>query len=86
MLEEILSAFIPMGDKALDTKKIDKNIKILQSEKWFQELYSQEQYRRLFIMNRKIRTYLESNKRTQTLIREVEKQKKFIILLHEQIK
>ena len=86
MLEELLSALIPQGKKVLDTKKIDKNIKTLLEYKWFEDLYGDENYRHLFFSNRKIRSYLESDKRVTKLIASSINQEKFIGLLNDQIR
>ncbi|EJQ73054.1 hypothetical protein COM21_25750 [Bacillus toyonensis] len=73
-------------DPGLNTKKIDKNILYLQQYKWFQDLYNDDKYRKLFITNYKIRSYLQSTIRIRLLVNNKTRQKQFCKMLDLQIK
>ncbi|MCQ6275950.1 hypothetical protein JMM81_13465 [Bacillus sp. V3B] len=72
-------------DDSLDTKKIDKHIEELRKYKWFNELYSDEKYHRLFFVNRKVRKFLQSRILTKRLINNSNTQKTFKSLLDKQL-
>ena len=80
-LQDLLTALIPQRGTGLDTKKIDNNINKLLTSEWFKELYNNEKYRRLFITNRKIRSYLESKRRVKKLFNNSAKQEELKKLL-----
>lgn len=86
MLEDLLSGVIPQGIKVLNTKKINKNINKLLNNRWFKELYENENYRHLFFSNRKVRSFLESERRVNKIIINSSKREKFISLLKAQLK
>lgn len=71
---------------SLNTKKIDRNIARLNQTEWFKEIYGDEKYRRLFFVNRHVRSYLQSSLRVNKMIRSKDAQKRFIILLEKHIK
>ncbi|CAH0296434.1 hypothetical protein SRABI96_04442 [Peribacillus sp. Bi96] len=83
---EILSSFIYFGDDSLHTKKIDRNIKSLKRNKWFNDLYEDENYHRLFFVNKRVRKFLQSNFRVKRLVKRKKNQKKFLMFLNEQLK
>jgi len=85
MIEELLSGFIPLGNRALNTQKINKNIEKLSSHDWFKELYNNETYRKVFLFNRVIRRYLESDRKVDKLVHNLKKREQFLKLLHEQM-
>ena len=53
----------------LHTKKIDANILYLQQYEWFRMIYEDEKYRKLFITNYKVRSYLQSKLRVRLLVK-----------------
>ncbi|MCM3588808.1 hypothetical protein M3182_24595 [Mesobacillus maritimus] len=57
--EFILSIY--SGHNVLNTRKINSNIEKLRKYEWFEELYHNQKYHRLFHINRKIRSHLQSN-------------------------
>ncbi|KMY33589.1 hypothetical protein ACZ11_00430 [Lysinibacillus xylanilyticus] len=71
------------GRTALDTKKIDNNIKKLRMYPWFNELYEHEEHHRSFFANIKVRKYLESSIRVSRLLNNEREQKRFIRMLEE---
>lgn len=83
----IVSPVFPfVGDKSLNSKKIDANIKKLSQIDWFKEIYESEKYRHLFFGNRNVRKYLSNNLRVNQLIRQQNQQEKFIQFLNKQLK
>ncbi|WP_255473242.1 hypothetical protein [Rummeliibacillus sp. SL167] len=83
----IVSPVFPFaGDKSLNSKKIDANIKKLSQIDWFKEIYESEKYRHLFFENRNVRKYLSNNLRVNQLIRQQNQQEKFIQFLNKQLK
>lgn len=72
-------------DDSLDTKKIDKHIEELRNYKWFNELYNDEKYHRLFFVNRKVREFLQSRILMRRLINNSNTQKTFQSLLDKQL-
>jgi hypothetical protein len=68
----------------LDTVKIDRNIDHLKQYGWFREVYDDENFHRLFFVNKHIRRYLQSRYRVKRMIENKKDQEKFITLLHEQ--
>lgn len=73
-----------MGNTALDTKKIDRNIAKLKEYSWFKNVYENEKYRRSLFANRKVRGYLQSSIRVNRMIKSKRAQNKFIALLEKQ--
>lgn len=89
MLEFILgflTSGIYGGNNTLDTKKIDNNIETLKNYTWFKDIYSDEQYQRLFYVNRKVRQYLQSTIRINRIIKKEKSRKKFLVFLDKQVK
>lgn len=83
----IVSPVFPFaGDKSLNSKKIDANIKKLSQIDWFKEIYESEKYRHLFFGNRNVRKYLSNNLRVNQLIKRQNQQEKFIQFLNKQLK
>ena len=83
----IVSPVFPfVGDKSLNSKKIDANIKKLSQIDWFKEIYESEKYRHLFFGNRNVRKYLSNNLRVNQLIKRQNQQEKFIQFLNKQLK
>ncbi|WP_332697061.1 hypothetical protein [Halalkalibacter lacteus] len=83
MIFEIIAGLLgSIGqDNSLDTKKIDKHIEELRKYKWFNELYSDEKYHRLFWGNRRVRKFLQSRFLTKRMINNSNAQKSFKSLL-----
>lgn len=79
-----LSFSSPFMDTTLNTKKIDKNIGKLTQFSWFKNLYEDEKYRRLFFVNRRVRSYLQNPIRVNALIKRKQAQKRFHALLDKQ--
>ncbi|MGG0738177.1 hypothetical protein [Niallia taxi] len=79
-----LSSSSPFMDTTLNTKKIDRNIGKLTQFSWFKNLYEDEEYRRLFFVNRKVRNYLQNPIRVHALIKGKQAQKRFHALLDKQ--
>jgi hypothetical protein len=69
----------------LHTKKIDANILYLQQYEWFRMMYEDEKYRKLFITNYKVRSYLQSKLRVRLLVKNKNAQRRFLKLVEEQI-
>ncbi|MGG1215237.1 hypothetical protein ABHM93_02350 [Micromonospora provocatoris] len=86
MIEDLLAAIIPNGSIALNTRKIDRNIELLKNEFWFEVIYNEEKYRKLFFVNRKVRKYLQSTHRVKRLIKKEKVQNAFIIFLNNQLR
>lgn len=71
------------GSSSLDTRKIDRNIERLRELDWFNELHNCERHRISFLINSKIRKYLQSSFRVQRLKTSKREQKKFIETLEK---
>ena len=70
MISAVIEALI--GSISLSTglhKKIDANILYLQQYEWFRIIYEDEKYRKLFITNYKVRSYLQSKLRVRLLVK-----------------
>jgi len=74
-----------LGDNSLNTRKIDRNIELLKELQWFNTIYDDEKYHRLFFVNRHVRSYLQSTLRVNKIIRSQKAPKKFMRLLDKQI-
>ncbi|MFJ5792643.1 hypothetical protein ACIP9G_21515 [Lysinibacillus sp. NPDC093197] len=85
MIEDLLAAFIPNVSIALDTRKIDRNIELLKNEFWFEDIYNEEKYRKLFFVNRKVRRYLQNTRRVKRMIKKEKIQNAFITFLNKQL-
>jgi hypothetical protein len=87
MIFEIIAGLLgSIGqDDSLDTKKIDKHIEELRNYKWFNKLYNDEKYHRLFFVNRKVRKFLQSRILMKRLINNSNTQKTFQSLLDKQL-
>jgi hypothetical protein len=72
-------------DNSLNTKKIDKHIEELRSYKWFNEIYEDEKYNRLFFVNRRVRKLLQSRYLTRRMINNLKAQNKFKAFLNKQL-
>jgi len=86
-LYEILSGLLNSiaQDESLNTKKIDRNIKKLTNYDWFKDLYDDENYHRLFLVNRRIRGYLQSTYRVKRMIKYEKSRNKLKKLLAKEI-
>lgn len=71
---------------SLNTKKIDQNIDLLKQQDWFEEIYRDEKYHRLFFANKHVRGYLQSTTRVKKIIRNREAQTKLLNFLDKQLK
>jgi hypothetical protein len=62
MLFEIIAGLLgSIGqDDSLNTKKIDKHIEELRNYNWFNELYEDEKYHRLFFVNKQVRKFISN--------------------------
>lgn len=85
-LSDILSGITFSGSTTLNTKKIDKNIEKLQQYYWFNEIYHDDKYRKLFFSNLNVRNYLQNNFRVKKIIKKKQAQKRFISYLNKQLK
>ncbi len=85
-LSDILSGISFGSSTTLNTKKIDKNIKNLQQYNWFNEIYQDDIYRKLFFANRNVRNYLQNNFRVKKIMKTKQAQKRFIDYLNKQLK
>jgi hypothetical protein len=86
LLSDLLSSMLGVSTGALDTRKIDKNIEMLKQEVWFKKIYEDEKYHRLFMTNRNVRAFLQSNIRVKKIIRSEKAQTKLLSLLDKQLK
>lgn len=86
MLFEIIAGLLgSIGqDDSLNTKKIDKHIKELRKYNWFNELYEDEKYHRLFFVNKRVRKFLQSTFLTKRLRNNPNAQNTFKSLLNKQ--
>ncbi|MGE7950870.1 hypothetical protein [Lysinibacillus xylanilyticus] len=85
-VSDLLSGILFNGSTTLDTNKIDKNIEKLQHYNWFNEIYHDDKYRKLFFANRNVRNYLQNNFRVKKIIKKTLAQKRFIYFLNKQLK
>ena len=85
-VSDLLSGIFFKGSTTLNTKKIDKNIEKLQQYNWFNEIYHDDKYRKLFFANRNVRNYLQNNFRVKKIIKKKQAQKRFISYLNKQLK
>ncbi|MGA3599027.1 hypothetical protein [Lysinibacillus agricola] len=85
-VSDLLSGILFNGSTTLDTNKIDKNIEKLQQYNWFNEIYHDDKYRKLFFANRNVRNYLQNNFRVKKIIKKTQAQKRFISFLNKQLK
>ena len=69
----------------LNTKKIDSHINELRQYAWFNELFENEKFRRLFFGNVHVRKYLKSNFRIRRLIKSQFSQARFKLFLEKQL-
>ncbi|MGD2196927.1 hypothetical protein [Lysinibacillus fusiformis] len=74
------------GSTTLHTTKIDGNMERLRQYDWFEEIYQDDRYRRLFFANRHVRKYLQHNRRVNQMMKKKRAQAKFIDFLHKQLK
>jgi hypothetical protein len=86
-LFELISSFFESIslDNSLNTNKIDGHIDKLKKYSWFKDLYEDEKYHRLFILNRNVRKYLQSRIRVKRIIKSEDAKRKFISFLNQQI-
>ena len=86
-LIEIIAGLLggTVGDNSLNTRKIDQNIERLKELEWFNTIYDEEKYHRLFFVNRHVRGYLQSTLRVNKIIRSQKAQIKFMRLLDKQV-
>lgn len=66
------------GSTTLHTTKIDGNMERLRQYDWFEEIYQDDRYRRLFFANRHVRKYLQHNRRVNQMMKKKRAQAKFI--------
>jgi hypothetical protein len=85
-LLEIIGAIIEafLFDKTVNTRKIDKNIEKLKHYNWFNTLYDNHKYHRLFFVNRNVRKYLQSERRVRRLIKSSKAKQRFKNLLEKE--
>lgn len=74
-----------MGSTTLDTKKIDGNIEKLRQLSWFNKLYQDDKFHRLFFTHRKVRSYLQSSFRVNRIMKSKHAQEKFTSFLQKQV-
>ena len=72
-------------DVSLNTKKIDRHIDELRKYNWFNELYEDEKYHRLFFVNKRVRKFLQSTFLTKRLRNNPNAQNTFKSLLNKQL-
>ncbi|UPO90268.1 hypothetical protein [Niallia sp. Man26] len=73
------------NQRTLDTRRVDSHIEKLNQLVWFQQLFAEEKYRKLFITNYKIRQYLDSPFRVKRLENSTKTQERFLKLLNKQL-
>lgn len=66
------------GSTTLHSTKIDRNTERLRQYDWFEEIYQDDRYRRLFFANRHVRKYLQHNRRVNQMMKKKRTQAKFI--------
>jgi hypothetical protein len=86
ILDILIYIFQSSSIRTLDTRRVDNHIMELRKHSWFNELYLDEKYRKLLIMNYKIRSYLDSPFFVKRLIKDSNARKKFIALIQKQEK
>lgn len=88
MLRDLLDFLLRLSSPGmfigLDTKTIDRHIQELNEHQWFNKIYENENYRKLFFTNVHVRRYLESKRRVRKLINDPYAREKFIIFLEKQ--
>ncbi|MED3727638.1 hypothetical protein HPB58_11815 [Priestia filamentosa] len=82
---DLLFGVAGVNTGSLDTKKINNNIELLRKQGWFKENYDDERYHGLFIGNKHIKSYLQSQNRVKKIINNKSVQKKFLLLLDKQL-
>lgn len=87
MIFEIIAGLLGSfgQDDSLNTKKIDKDIEELRKYKWFNELYEDEKYHRLFFVNKRVRKFLQSTFLTKRLRNNPKAQNTFKSILDKQL-
>lgn len=69
LFELIVGLFGSFGYRdTLNTKKIDQNIESLNQYEWFKNIYEDERYHHLFLVNKHVRRYLQSTIRARKII------------------
>ncbi|MGM0922633.1 MAG: hypothetical protein ACQEWW_15680 [Bacillota bacterium] len=87
IFELIAGLFGSIGySDTLNTKKIDQNIERLNQHDWFKKIYEDEKYHRLFFVNKRLRSYLQSTISVRKIIRSKEEQRKLLLIIEKQIK
>lgn len=71
--------------RSIDTRMIDRHINELNEHSWFNLIYQDEKFRRLFFTNYKTRKYLESPFRVVRLTKSVSEREKFKRFLEKQL-
>lgn len=71
--------------RTLDTKRVDHHINELNKHSWFQEIYLDEKFRKLLLMNYKTRTFLDSTFFVKRLMKNPHAKEKFIRFLQKQL-
>lgn len=86
ILDVIIATTSPFYEwRSIDTRRIDSHIHQLNEFPWFQKLYQEDKYRKLFVMNYKTRRYLDSPFRVKRLMNNQSAQLHFIKLLNKEI-
>ncbi|WP_051633849.1 hypothetical protein [Bacillus sp. UNC41MFS5] len=86
ILDVIIAITSPLYEwRSIDTRRIDSHIHQLNKQPWFQELYQDEKYRKLFVMNYRTRRYLDSPFRVKRLMNSPKAQLYFLKLLNKQL-
>jgi len=85
-LFDLLSGMGGVNTGGLNTKKIDKNIEQLKQQEWFEKIYEDKEYHRLFYTNKHVRSYLQSSIRVKIIIRNNKGQGKLMSILDKQLK
>lgn len=83
---ELLTGIFGLSSETLNTQKIDKNIEKLRSNSWFEQIYQDETYHRLFFVSRKVRGYLQSSRRVNRIMTTEKARSSFIQLLESCVK
>ena len=87
IFELIAGLFGSIGySDTLNTKKIDQNIERLNEHDWFKKIQEDEKYHRLFFVNKRLRSYLQSTISVRKIIRSKEAQRKLLLIIEKQIK
>ncbi|MEH7085367.1 hypothetical protein V7139_21865 [Neobacillus drentensis] len=86
ILDVIIAITGPLYEwRSIDTRRIDFHIHQLNKLPWFQELYQEEKYRKLFVMNYKTRRYLDSPFRVKRLMNSPKAHLHFLKMLNKQL-